>query len=230
MPPRYRSSSMAVNRLYRYARSDRRVNAPASKKYVRRQVNAFRNKVWAQQTNASSNAAFNAPFIGKLINPDALFTRSGEKTEILRINARWSASAGTTRGDTLRIIVFQWLQTDTSNSPTIGRILQTASVEPSMRSGYQLNDRENSSTFKILKDFYIRLAQTDTLDGDDIKFGKFSISKKQLQHKYGRGTADGTGKGMVYFMAISNVGTGSSPPSFALTGTSQLVPESTPEA
>lgn len=208
----------------RYVPYKPRVSKPV-KNYVNRQISRNQNHVWVQQATASATAAFDSPLVAGLLNSTNLFPGVGEKTEIEYMMCRWSALAQTTRPDHLRAIVFQWLKSDEGDSPVVGDILETASTEPSMRSGYELSGRENSVKFKILKDFYVSLNQSDSLEAGVSRFGKFKIKASSLQHKYGRCTGTNTGSGAIYILVISDVANASTPPEFAITACSKIRPE-----
>lgn len=206
-------------------------SALATKADVKRMISSSQNKVWCQNTVALSNtAAYDAPLIQYVVPSANAFTEVGEKCEFLYAKVRWTAASNGAAGTVvLRAIVFQWLENSESNAPTVGDILETASTEPSLRSGYALQEREASISFKIIKDFYIHLGENTSVEGTDAKYGSFSIKPKQLQRKIFRATGNGSGYNNIYMLVVFNIADASSPPDFGYTACCHVLPESTPE-
>lgn len=190
----------------------------ATRRYVNRQISASKELVEQQTEHVAENIAFDGAAVWELSKPANNVT-SGDKSEIVKSDFRMRFSAASAAGATfVRVLIIQWYKDSNVALPTAADVIQGTLDLQSFMAPLDYAQHDNNTTFKLVKDFVIRLGESTATDGSDKVYRRVLITPKMVGRKYLRGTATQQGMNMLYAVVISDIADASTPP----TGESQV--------
>lgn len=187
----------------------------ATKKYVTRRINANKDLIQQETRTASQNAAYDSAAIIKIAVPNGTFA-AGEKVEMVKIDARFLFEAQAAAGATFcRCIILQWFHDNNlAADPASSDVFNGALDNRAFLAGIDVTN-DNSTDFKVLKDFVVKLGENTAVEGTDKAYRRVLITRKMLQRKYQYLTGTQLGRNAVYAVVISDIANASTPPQVA---------------
>lgn len=134
--------------------------------------------------------------ISNVTQADTDTGRDGDQLYIRSLELQWQCDVIDTY-NTMRIIIFQWYQNDSTSTPAVGDILQTLSNSSGVISPYNHDQRFN---YRILYDKVVTLTQGNT----DASYVYKSMITKFPKRKMQFNAADTTGTNKLYILKISD--------------------------
>ncbi len=172
-------------------RRQRRAARPkvATRRYVKRQIKAGREKLEIVVNNAAANAAYDNAAVFSLVAP----ITDGKKQEYVKVDTRIKFTAIAAAGATfVRAVIFQWFPDDANEVPAFADIFENGTpAASSILDPIQNITEDNSVKLKIVRDMVIRLGESTATDGSDKVFRRLLITLKSLQRKYIKVTSSG---------------------------------------
>lgn len=185
-------------------RKRKRENAPATVGYVKRAINAKRELKAVEIAIATTELPYDLPIV-KLLSQigtgDTVFLRDGDRVDPTSVEFRLSFTNLGASSRVFRCAIVQWMMDDV---PTVNQVFGVSGAAMSATTVYKSYNRVENSSYRILYDSGpVQLGKTGSTALWDELIIKGKTKKKIASINY-QGTADDTGKGLIYLMCWSS--------------------------
>jgi len=173
------------------------------------------DKYWNTVSQADGTASSfwtTAPTIVSLseipnTTPPTDISRVGDKVTLTGMEFRALVYGGTADCHA-RVVLFQWKETNTSTSPSVTQVINSAAsgADPAVNGAYN-RDSLSSKSLRILADYRFPIS-SEVTNPNHARMLYFKTRKMAKQVQFKEGSGDGANK--IYLYYVSTVGTGAS--------------------